>query len=48
MTDSDRQLRDAAAIVAIARDLDVAYVDRWAATLGVTEAWQSTRDQTET
>lgn len=47
-SDSNRQLRDAAAIVAITRDLDVAYLDRWAARLGVTEAWQSIRDQAET
>ena len=44
---SDRQLRDAAAIVAVTTDLDVAYVDRWAAALGVTAAWGSIREQTD-
>ena len=39
-TDSDRQLSDAAAILAIDDDLDLAYIDRWAAVLGVTDAWR--------
>ena len=34
-TDSDRQLSDAAAILAIDDGLDLAYIDRWAAVLGV-------------
>lgn len=40
---SDRQLRDAAGIVAVADGLDEDYIDRWAAALGVTEAWQTIR-----
>jgi hypothetical protein len=40
---SDRQLRDVAGILAVADDLDEAYVDRWAVALGVTEAWRQVR-----
>ncbi len=36
---SDRQLRDVAGILAIAETLDVAYIERWAAALGVAETW---------
>jgi len=43
-SDSDRQIRDAAAIVAVANELDEAYVDRWAATLGLTDAWRAICD----
>jgi hypothetical protein len=38
---SDRQVRDAAAIVAIDEALDRTYIARWAAALGVSEAWRS-------
>ncbi len=37
---SDRQLSDAAAMLDIGRDsLDLAYIDRWVAGLGLHEAW---------
>jgi hypothetical protein len=42
-SDSDRQLRDAAGIVAVADGLDEAYIDRWAAALRVTDAWREIR-----
>ena len=45
-SDSDRQLRDAAGIVAVADGLDEAYIDRWAATVGVTDAWREIRHAT--
>lgn len=45
-TDSDRQLSDAAAILAIDDDLDLAYIDRWAAVLGVTDAWHEIQSDT--
>jgi len=38
-TDSERQLRDAAGIVAVQDTLDEAYIDRWAEKLGVRDAW---------
>jgi hypothetical protein len=38
---SDRQLRDVAGIVAIAETLDVAYIDRWATSLGLADAWRT-------
>lgn len=39
--DSDRQLRDVAAMVDVAGEsLDRAYIDRWAETLGVDELWR--------
>ncbi len=39
--DSERQLRDVAAMVQVAGgSLDRAYIDRWAETLGVGEAWR--------
>jgi hypothetical protein len=38
---SERQLRDVAGVVALKGDeLDVAYVERWASKLGVTELWR--------
>ena len=43
-SDSDRQRRDAASIVAVANELDEVYIDRWAAALGLTEAWHAIRD----
>lgn len=42
---SERQLDDAAGIVAIASGLDLAYIDRWAAVLGVDDTWQAIRNQ---
>lgn len=44
-TGSDRQLRDVAAIVAIDDALDRTYIDRWAAVLGVTDAWRSIQSE---
>ena len=38
-SDSERQVRDVAGIVAVAHDLDTTYVDRWARTLGLSELW---------
>jgi hypothetical protein len=41
---SDRQLGDAAAMLDIGRDsLDLAYIDRWVAGLGLHEAWSRAR-----
>lgn len=41
---SERQLTDAAGIVAVqAAQLDRAYIDRWAATLGITSLWHQVR-----
>ena len=40
--ESERQLRDAANIVAGRQEpLDLRYIEKWAAELGVTEAWES-------
>ena len=44
-TGSDRQLDDVAGIVAIAIDLDLPYVDQWAAALGVEDAWLAIREE---
>ncbi len=41
---SDRQIADVAGIVAIANGLDAAYIDRWAAGLGVADVWERIRD----
>jgi hypothetical protein len=41
---SDRQLRDVAGILAVTETLDAAYIDRWAAALGVAETWRRVRD----
>jgi hypothetical protein len=38
--DSDRQVADAAAIVAMNADLDRPYIERWATVLGVTDLWR--------
>jgi hypothetical protein len=43
-TGSDRQLDDIAGIVAITGELDVEYIDRWAAVLGLEEGWQAIRE----
>lgn len=44
-TGSDRQLDDVAGILAIASGLDLSYVDGWAATLGVADAWRAVREE---
>jgi hypothetical protein len=41
---SDRQVRDAAGIVAVDEALDRTYIARWAVVLGVSEAWRSIVD----
>jgi hypothetical protein len=41
---SDRQMRDVAGILAVTDDLDLSYIDRWAAALGVSEAWRTVRE----
>ncbi len=44
-TGSDRQLADVASLVQIDREsLDVDYIDRWTAALGLREAWRAQRD----
>ena len=43
-TGSDRQLDDVAGILAIASALDVPYIDRWAAILGLEAAWSALRE----
>ena len=40
---SERQLRDVVGILKVSHDLDDAYIDRWAAALGVTDAWRQVR-----
>ena len=43
-TDSERQLRDVAGMLAVTGDaLDRAYVERWVAVLGLTSAWNRVR-----
>ena len=42
-TGSDRQLDDVAGIVAIAGELDLEYIDRWAVILGVEDGWRAIR-----
>jgi hypothetical protein len=44
-TGSDRQLDDVAGILAIASELDLSYIDRWAATLGLEDALSAVRDE---
>ena len=41
---SERQLDDVAGILAISSELDLPYVDRWAAALGVDDAWRALRE----
>ena len=44
--DSERQLRDVAAMVDVGEGtLDTAYIDRWVAELGLTEAWSRVRGE---
>ncbi len=43
-SDSERQLRDAAGIIAITTDLDVSYVERWADELGVSALWDRVKE----
>jgi hypothetical protein len=38
--DSEKQLADAAGIVAVVRELDHPYIERWARELGVLDLWQ--------
>jgi hypothetical protein len=42
---SERQLDDVAGIVAIASRLDLPYLHRWAAILGVEDAWRAVREE---
>jgi hypothetical protein len=42
-SDSDRQRRDVAGILATTDGLDTAYVERWAAELGVEKSWHAIR-----
>jgi hypothetical protein len=42
--ESERQLRDAAGVVELNPSLDRAYVDRWAAALGVSDLWRRIAD----
>jgi len=43
---SERQIQDAAGIVAIqGESLDVAYVERWVAVMGLDEQWQKAREE---
>ena len=44
-SDSERQIRDAAAIVAIDDALDEGYISRWADVLGVSSAWSEIRHE---
>lgn len=44
-TGSDRQRRDVAGMVALVEDLDRAYVARWAARLGIMDAWHQIADE---
>lgn len=39
--DSERQLRDAAGVIELNLALDRAYIDRWAAQLGVSDLWRA-------
>ena len=41
---SERQLRDVIGIVAVTETLDDAYIERWAAVLGLSDAWRNVRD----
>lgn len=41
---STRQLDDAAAIVAVAASLDRAYIEHWAAQIGVSDLWRRIAD----
>lgn len=38
--DSEKQLEDAAGVIALNRSLDRAYIERWAQELGVTDLWR--------
>jgi hypothetical protein len=44
LTESERQLEDAAGIVSIQRDdLDIDYIEKWATTLGLQAQWRRVR-----
>ena len=44
-TDSERQRRDVLGVVTVAEALDRAYIDRWAAALGLQDAWRAILDE---
>jgi hypothetical protein len=44
-SDSERQLDDVAGIFAIANRMDLPYIDRWAAILGIEDAWLAIREE---
>ena len=44
-TDSERQRRDVLGVVTVAEALDREYIDRWAAALGLQDAWQAILDE---
>jgi hypothetical protein len=44
-TDSDRQRRDVIGILAVADEIDLAYVERWAAALGLQATWASVKEE---
>ena len=44
-SDSNRQLRDVAGILAVTKTLDAPYIERWAAALGVADTWRRVRDE---
>ncbi len=43
---SERQLEDVAGMLAIARDVDLAYIERWVEALGLQAAWRRVRPET--
>jgi hypothetical protein len=43
-SDSDRQLADVVGILAMANGLDTAYIEQWAANLGVGDPWRKISD----
>ena len=43
---SDRHLRDITGVLKTSgSEIDTAYIDRWATTLGLAEMWQAIRDK---
>lgn len=43
---SEKQIDDAAGVLAVSRGLDRAYVERWAAELGVSDLWREISGET--
>jgi hypothetical protein len=43
---SEKQIDDAAGVLAVNPDIDRAYVERWAAELGVSDLWREISDET--